>query len=567
MSELPKGWESTRLGDFIVVLNGYAFKSNDYVSPGIETVPIIRISDIQDGVVSTDTATHINKNLAPGGFRVESGDLLIAMSGATTGKVGIYQESETVYQNQRVGNIKLLSPSNGEPRYRNYLVEFIREDILKKAYGAAQPNISAKSLEEFIVPIAPLNEQIRIADKLDSILAKVDQAQARLEKIPHILKRFRQSVLAAATSGKLTREWREQKKLDISFRDYIFNDLLVELRNGLSAKPNDDTGTPILRISSVRSMAVNQDDIRYLEITESDFNKYKLEVGDLLFTRYNGSLDFVGVCGLIDRLSHTNLVYPDKLIRARVNNLAIPEYIEILFSSPQMRAQVTGCVKTTSGQKGISGKDLKEQELRLPSIDEQKAIVRVVRELFAKAIGFEKQYIAAQTRLDRLTQSVLAKAFRGELVPQDSNDEPASELLKRIKSSEVESKPKKKASPKRKAASTTEPKITKQVATKLSEQFEETFNVDLDAEKHEVTDSMRTRYQSEIKKAQDSLLDAKFSIEQFSSMTEFKGDYETLKSLIMNLLKGIPGISEPILEIESWDEKSGDYLMRLVDQK
>ena len=78
---------------------------------------------------------------------------------------------------------------------------------------------------------------------------------------------------------------------------------------------------------------------------------------------------------------------------------------------------------------------------------------------------------------------------------------------------------------------------------------------------------MRTRYQSEIKKAQDSLLDAKFSVEQFRSVTEFKGDYESLKTLIMNLLKGIPGISEPILEIESWDEKNGDYLMRLVDQK
>jgi type I restriction enzyme S subunit len=68
----------------------------------------------------------------------------------------------------------------------------------------------------------------------------------------------------------------------------------------------------------------------------------------------------------------------------------------------------------------------------LPSIEEQTEIVRRVESLFALADTVEKQYLAAKQRLDRLSQSLLAKAFRGELVPQDSNDEPAAELLKRI---------------------------------------------------------------------------------------------------------------------------------------
>jgi type I restriction enzyme S subunit len=425
-----------------------------------------------------------------------------------------------------------------------------------------------KYLKEAHFKIAPLNEQIRIADKLDSILAKVDRAQARLDKIPGILKRLRQSVLAAATSGDLTREWREENNLEISFKDYIFDDLLVELRNGLSTKPKEDnTGTPILRISAVRSMSVNQDDIRFLEITKNDLMKYKLKVDDLLFTRYNGSLDFVGVCGLIRNLEHDNLVYPDKLIRARLNDQAIPAYIEILFSSPQMRELVTGCVKTTSGQKGISGKDLKELPLQLPSIEEQKAVIGLVSELFSRADNFEKQYTTAKDRLNCLSQSVLAKAFRGELVTQNPNDEPVSELLKRIKSIESKTKLKKKALPKSNAITKTREKIAEQSIADISIELLEKHVLDLDAEKYAVRDNFRNSFQTEINKAQNMLVNALFTVEQFRSIIDFKGNYEELKALIMNLLKGIPNISEPLLTIESRDDKSGDYLMRLVKQK
>ncbi|MFC1747491.1 restriction endonuclease subunit S, partial [Pseudomonadota bacterium] len=126
-------------------------------------------------------------------------------------------------------------------------------------------------------------------------------------------------------------------------------------------------------------------------------------------------------------------LYPDKLIRARVNDKVLPKYVEIYFSSPRIRDQVTGCVKTTSGQKGISGKDIKSQTVSVPSVEEQKEIVRRVESLFILADTVEKQYQAAKKRLDSLSQSILAKAFRGELVPQNPNDEPAEKLLERIR--------------------------------------------------------------------------------------------------------------------------------------
>jgi type I restriction enzyme S subunit len=178
---------------------------------------------------------------------------------------------------------------------------------------------------------------------------------------------------------------------------------------------------------------VEQSDIRHLECDKKTVDKYKLQIGDLLFTRYNGSIDFVGVCGLIRQLKHNELVYPDKLIRARLNTIAIPEYIEIYFSSDQARRNMTDCIKSTSGQKGISGKDIKAQKVIVPSTLEQKEIVSRVENLFAIVEKIEKQYLDAKAKTNRLTQSILAKAFRGELVLQNESDEPANELLVRIK--------------------------------------------------------------------------------------------------------------------------------------
>jgi type I restriction enzyme S subunit len=146
----------------------------------------------------------------------------------------------------------------------------------------------------------------------------------------------------------------------------------------------------------------------------------------------------------VRNLKHKTLLYPDKLIRARLNEISMPEYIEIYFSSPKARRNIIECVKTTSGQKGISGKDIKAQMINVPDIEEQKQIVKRVESLSTLADKVEKQYQQAKQRTDKLTQSLLAKAFRGELVPQDPNDEPAEKLLARIQAERGKQKPVKK---------------------------------------------------------------------------------------------------------------------------
>ncbi|ECA4737704.1 restriction endonuclease subunit S [Salmonella enterica subsp. enterica serovar Lerum] len=438
--KVPEGWVQAVLGDYLYLKNGFAFKSTEYVTPGAHSYPVIRISDL-DGTCATDSsAVHVLQGAE--GFTVEKGDLLIAMSGATTGKIGIYAGNIPAYQNQRVGNIKLRSSKYGDEKYRNYLITSASKTILDEAYGGAQPNISGKSIEALSFHLAPLAEQKIIAEKLDTLLAQVDSTKARLEQIPQILKRFRQAVLTAAVNGLLTEAWRNKVQEPLNLKKINFELILAELRNGLSSKPNEKgLGHPILRISSVRSGHVDQSDIRYLECSEAELERHKLEEGDLLFTRYNGSLEFVGVCGLLKKTQYKDLLYPDKLIRARLTKDALPEYIEIFFSSPAARNAMMECVKTTSGQKGISGKDIKSQLVSLPSLKEQAEIVRRVEQLFAWADTIEKQVNNALTRVNSLTQSILAKAFRGELTAQWRAENPslisgensAAALLEKIK--------------------------------------------------------------------------------------------------------------------------------------
>lgn len=146
-SVLPEGWAECLVGDYLFLKNGYAFKSNMYTEKSDGTFPIIRISDVDGRVASDAKAIHVNSDDVVDGFEVCDGDLLIAMSGATTGKVGIYKGA-LAYQNQRVGNIKLHSDELGNKVYKNYLIANLTPDILKAAYGGAQPNISGRRLKE-----------------------------------------------------------------------------------------------------------------------------------------------------------------------------------------------------------------------------------------------------------------------------------------------------------------------------------------------------------------------------------------------------------------------------------
>ena len=335
------------------------------------------------------------------------------------------------------------------------------------ASGTAQRGVYLATLKAIPIPIAPLNEQSRIVAKLEKLLSRVDAAQARLTTIQRIVKRFRQSVLATACSGQLTADWRKRNSkidpasllaehinkrrrssvpvetidLDESPADLPstwmwarFGSLIRELRNGVSIRPSiEPPGIPILRISAARPGRVDLNEVRYLRNGEAFLPSYSLRDRDLLFTRYNGSLELLGVCGMVRGLTNKVLLYPDKLMRVRFDHdFVLPQYAELFFQVPDVHDRVIAKSKSSAGQNGVSGSDIKAQPFAVPPLPEQQEIIRRVEALFKTADALEARYRTAKAHVDKLTQSILAKAFRGELVPQDPNDEPASILLKRV---------------------------------------------------------------------------------------------------------------------------------------
>ena len=388
----------------------------------------------------------------------------------------------------------------------SYLKEYFNfTDLRFHISGSAQPKLNQKNLNRIEIPLAPLNEKRRIVAKIKALKARSQRVKEELEAIAPLLDQFRQSVLAAAFRGDLTADWRE-KNPDVETASVLLeriraerhrrweeaelekmkaqgktpkddkwkekykepesvddsqlpelpdkwcwatlDQLLFSLRNGLSKRPEDQPpGIPILRISAVRSMEVNTSDIRFYPIDAAeDISSYLLKLGDLLFTRYNGSRSFVGVCGLVPNLTH-DLLYPDKLIRGQVVDklLCFSEYLELACNFGVSRSHIESHIKTSAGQQGIAGSDLKCTPIPLPPVAEQYKIVQAVNQQFSATQSLAAMADESAKNVQLLDQSILAKAFRGELVPQDPNDEPASVLLERIRAEREKLDTKKKA--------------------------------------------------------------------------------------------------------------------------
>ena len=162
--KLPKGWAKCKLSNLCKIENGYAFSSSDYKQSG---TPLVRISNITNNIIDLSECVFVQDIVVDEKFKISQGDLLIAMSGATTGKMGIYTYKETAYLNQRVGNIRILDTSILLPLYRDCFMQSKVEEILKLAYGGAQPNISASVIGDFEFLLPPINEQKRIVEAID----------------------------------------------------------------------------------------------------------------------------------------------------------------------------------------------------------------------------------------------------------------------------------------------------------------------------------------------------------------------------------------------------------------
>lgn len=461
MSVLPEGWITAEVNDLTSDISyGYTAKASvEPIGPRM-----LRITDIQDNDVEWSTVpfckiTDTDKSK----YFLKDGDIVFARTGATVGKSFRISSDipDAVFASYLI-RVRCVTESLSKYLNHYFKSPLYWTQITEFSSGIGQPNVNGTKLKQLQVPLAPLAEQKRIADKLDALLARVDRARTRLDRVPLILKRFRQAVLSAATSGQLTEDWREEnenvesiglflEKLNLPVdRSMIgssqmialpehwamikFGTFVTTIRGGTTAVPHDEqTDFPILRSSSVRPGFVDLEDIRYVSEKDSQNNLNYLTDEDMLFTRLSGSLEYVANCAKVRGLKGRKIQYPDRLFCAKLRSYINSTYFELAFASPFVRKQIVENAKSSAGHQRVSITDITNQWIPVAPVEEQHEIVRRVEILFAFADRLQARYQAARSQVDQLTPALLAQAFRGELVPQDPNDEPAALLLERIR--------------------------------------------------------------------------------------------------------------------------------------
>ena len=307
-------------------------------------------------------------------------------------------------------------------------------------------------VESFDIPMIPIAEQKVIAEKLDTLLAQVEATKTRLESALETLKQFRQSVLAAAVSGKLTEDWRDSS-LPQWQKVKLIDVLESKPRNGKSPKGVDyETPYRNLTLSSTTTGKFIENQYKFVELDIDSDSYLWVKNGDILIQRAN-TIDYVGVSAIYEG-EDDKYVYPDLIMKCRSNESTLGKYIHLALSSEKVRKYFRDNATGTAGNMPkINQQVVSNAPISLPTLAEQHEIVSRVARLFASADATEQQVNQALERVNNLTKSILAKAFRGELTEQWRKENPelisgensAEALLKKIKAERAAAKPKRKA--------------------------------------------------------------------------------------------------------------------------
>ena len=501
---LPNQWIEAALDDVVDNIVGGGTPSKAIPSYFQGNIPWMTVKDMNKFVLD-DTVDHISEeaannsatNIIPAGTPIIATRMSLGKLVRAKFDSAINQDLKAIFLNENISKI-----------YFEYWYRSISQKIQEMGTGTTVKGIRLEDIKQLSFLVAPLAEQQQIAQKLDELLAQVDILKTRLDAIPNILKRFRQSVLAAAVSGRLTEEWRENQvfnidseienikaQREISFNeisdgqfiktgkrprsfdfstlnevpperdipsewkllqmgeiisfltDYHANGSYEVLKENVELKDSEDYACMIRATNFEKN---NFSDLM-IYISESAYHfmeKSKLYGGEILIGK-------IGNAGSVYLMPYLNkpaslamnlfaLRFPEPLI----NSKYIYFFLKSRFGESNIQSYVRGVAT-----KSIDKISIRSIFINLPPLEEQTEIVRRVEQLFAYADQIEQRVKDAQARVNYLTQSILAKAFRGELTADwraqnpelISGENSAAALLERIKAERMLSSKKSKA--------------------------------------------------------------------------------------------------------------------------
>ncbi len=423
MTELPRGWVSGPLAEICHIEMGQSPPSSTYNTDGVG-LPFLQ-GKREFGTLYPTPAKYCS---SPSKV-ARAGAVLLSVR-APVGPTNI-----TVDQCCIGRGLAAISPFPGiSTRFVLWALRKHESTLAKAGAGSTFAAVSKAQVASIPIACPPLNEQLRIVARIDTLFGEIDRGVQSLRDAKRLIGLYRQSLLNSAFEGRLTVDWRARNAV-CNHWSWVSLSTLGEVAGGLT-KNQKRNGLRLkakyLRVANVYSNRLKLDEVKEMGVTKEELRKTRLAAGDLLFVEGNGSIEQIGRVavwnGSVPDVTHQNHV-----IRFRADGSLSPRFALYFMMSPVGRRRITAQASSTSGLHTLSISKVAALSVPLCSLEEQVELVRILDSRFGAAEAMEGEIDANLARAEALRQSILKRAFSGKLVPQDPDDEPAQVLLDRIR--------------------------------------------------------------------------------------------------------------------------------------
>lgn len=425
MSGLPEGWADSSLGE-ITALRG------EKLDPAaVPEAPFIGLEDIEphtSRILNIGKGSDVKSSVA----RFSTGDVLYSRLRPYLNKVAVAD-----FDGIASAEILVLQPTAAAE------AEFVRRRIMTREFldfaalldKGDRPRVNFKEIAEFPVALPPLPEQRLIVVKVDGLIARTSRARNELDRVPALIARYKQRLLALAADSHLTRKWRDENGGSEWKRTSVAKiaEATFDGPFGSNLKSADyvASGVRVVRLENIGSLHFVRDKATYISKAKfKTLKRHELKPDDVLFSSFIA--EEVRVCLFPNDLETTAINKADCFCVRVDKQICMPQFLAFRLASPTCYEVLKEAVHGATRPR-ISLTQLKQFEFELPSLDEQAEIVRRIETAFGWLDRMTADHEAAARLLPKLDAAILAKAMRGELVPQDPNDEPANVMLERIK--------------------------------------------------------------------------------------------------------------------------------------
>ncbi len=429
-------WTRRPLGEVAEILNGFAFKSEQFSTDGGK--PLIRIRDLFTESTAVAYAGEYDER-----YLVEPGELLVGMDGDFNAS---RWRGPQALLNQRVCKI-IPTADQLDIDFLTYLIPGYLQAIHDVTSSTTVTHLSSRDVAQIPIPVPPLAEQRQLAQLFRLAHAKQESSAAHLQAAQRATERFRRAILAAACSGRLTSGWREKHNVAESAQALVARSRaalaprrateewsapdwleiprswqwaplrdLAAIRSGIQKQPSrtpKKNRYPYLRVANVLRGRLDLSEIHEFELFDGELDVYRLEPGDLLVVEGNGSPSEIGRAALW-RGEIPDCIHQNHIIRVRCIALE-PSFLELFWNSPIGSREVAALAVTTAGLYSLSSGKIAAVTVPVPPLNEQREIAARATALLATASGLSSRLEKTRSYVERTFQAVLAKGFRGEL--------------------------------------------------------------------------------------------------------------------------------------------------------